>query len=213
MTSFLVTYGTGEGQTAKVAQYIESVLVDRGHDVTTRHVSNVSRVSVDEFDGVLVGSPLNNRRHLPAVIEFVERNRESLAARPSAFFQLSMASAIPLRWAREGAMEYVDDMIEATGWRPDRIGLFAGAVKYTQYDRPTRLLFKLISAVTTGGTDTSRDYEYTDWDAVERFAVEFARQPDAHLGTIVGFATMGQLLSLPLILFGAWLAARALGRR
>ena len=24
-------------------------------------------------------------------------------------------------------------------------------------------------------TDTSRDYDYTDWDAVDRFAREFAR--------------------------------------
>ncbi|MFB6354044.1 MAG: protoporphyrinogen oxidase, partial [Halobacteriales archaeon] len=31
-----------------------------------------------------------------------------------------------------------------------------------------------IAADATGDTDTSRDYEYTDWDAVERFAASFA---------------------------------------
>jgi phosphatidylglycerol:prolipoprotein diacylglycerol transferase len=35
-----------------------------------------------------------------------------------------------------------------------------------------------------------------------RFAVEFFRQPDAHLGFLWGAATMGQLLSLPMILTG-----------
>lgn len=35
-----------------------------------------------------------------------------------------------------------------------------------------------------------------------RFIVEFFRQPDAHLGFLWGGATMGQLLSLPMILFG-----------
>ncbi len=35
-----------------------------------------------------------------------------------------------------------------------------------------------------------------------RFAVEFAREPDAHLGTIWGFLTMGQILSLPMIAVG-----------
>ena len=35
-----------------------------------------------------------------------------------------------------------------------------------------------------------------------RFLVEFVRQPDAHLGFLWGGATMGQLLSLPMILFG-----------
>jgi phosphatidylglycerol:prolipoprotein diacylglycerol transferase len=35
-----------------------------------------------------------------------------------------------------------------------------------------------------------------------RFIVEFFRQPDAHLGFLWGGATMGQMLSLPMILFG-----------
>jgi len=35
-----------------------------------------------------------------------------------------------------------------------------------------------------------------------RFFVEFFRQPDAHLGFLWGGATMGQLLSLPMIFFG-----------
>lgn len=35
-----------------------------------------------------------------------------------------------------------------------------------------------------------------------RFLVEFVRQPDAHLGFLWGGATMGQLLSIPMILFG-----------
>ncbi len=35
-----------------------------------------------------------------------------------------------------------------------------------------------------------------------RFLVEFVRQPDAQLGFLWGGATMGQLLSLPMILFG-----------
>lgn len=35
-----------------------------------------------------------------------------------------------------------------------------------------------------------------------RLLVEFVREPDAHLGFLWGGATMGQLLSLPMILFG-----------
>lgn len=37
---------------------------------------------------------------------------------------------------------------------------------------------------------------------VFRFSVEFVRQPDAHLGFLWGGATMGQLLSLPMIVVG-----------
>ena len=46
-----------------------------------------------------------------------------------------------------------------------------------------------------------------------RFAVEFVREPDAHLGYLAfGWLTMGQLLSLPLValgLFLLWLSHRS----
>lgn len=35
-----------------------------------------------------------------------------------------------------------------------------------------------------------------------RFGVEFVREPDAHIGFLWGAATMGQLLSLPMVLIG-----------
>jgi phosphatidylglycerol:prolipoprotein diacylglycerol transferase len=47
-----------------------------------------------------------------------------------------------------------------------------------------------------------------------RFAVEFVRIPDAHLGYLAfGWMTMGQILSTPMILFGALLLVLAYGRR
>ncbi|MDH5648208.1 MAG: prolipoprotein diacylglyceryl transferase [Gammaproteobacteria bacterium] len=45
---------------------------------------------------------------------------------------------------------------------------------------------------------------------VFRFLVEFARQPDVHIGYLAfNWFTMGQLLSLPMILFGIWLIWRS----
>ena len=41
-----------------------------------------------------------------------------------------------------------------------------------------------------------------------RLVGEFFREPDAHLGFLLAGATMGQLLSLPMILAGAWLMWR-----
>ncbi len=49
------------------------------------------------------------------------------------------------------------------------------------------------------------------WYALSRIVVEFARQPDAHLGYFFGGVTMGQLLSLPLLACGLWLVQRARG--
>lgn len=48
---------------------------------------------------------------------------------------------------------------------------------------------------------------------LSRFAIEFFREPDAQLGVLSMGLTMGQLLSLPMILFGLFLLATASGRR
>ncbi len=46
-----------------------------------------------------------------------------------------------------------------------------------------------------------------------RFFVEFFREPDRHLGLLFGVITMGQLLSLPMILLGIAMLIRASRRR
>lgn len=51
------------------------------------------------------------------------------------------------------------------------------------------------------------------WYGSARFIIEFFRQPDAHMGEggfmAMQWLTMGQILSTPMILFGAWLIWRA----
>ncbi len=47
-----------------------------------------------------------------------------------------------------------------------------------------------------------------------RFLIEFAREPDAHLGFVLfDWCSMGQVLSMPMVLLGAFLVSRALARQ
>ena len=39
-------------------------------------------------------------------------------------------------------------------------------------------MMRMIVGHAGGDTDITRDYEYTDWDAVERFADAFAQRQD-----------------------------------
>jgi phosphatidylglycerol:prolipoprotein diacylglycerol transferase len=49
------------------------------------------------------------------------------------------------------------------------------------------------------------------WYGLVRFVVEFVRLPDLQIGYLAGdWFTMGQLLSLPMIVAGAWLMLRAM---
>jgi len=42
-----------------------------------------------------------------------------------------------------------------------------------------------------------------------RFLAEFTREPDRFLGTLAFGLSMGQLLSIPMIIFGAYLLKRS----
>ena len=48
---------------------------------------------------------------------------------------------------------------------------------------------------------------------VFRIFVEFFREPDAQIGFLTGGLTMGQLLSVPLVLVGVWLVWRGRSSR
>lgn len=171
MPSFLLCYATGEGQTAKVAGRVASVVRDRGHDVDVVDLgADTLDRHVTDYDAVVVGGSIHMGKQAPAVLSFVRDNRAALSTLPSAFFQVCLSAADPEATRQAEAERYVDDLLAATGWDPDRVGVFGGALRYSEYGVVKRALMKRIAREATGDTDTSRDYEYTDWDAVERFA-------------------------------------------
>jgi menaquinone-dependent protoporphyrinogen oxidase len=52
----------------------------------------------------------------------------------------------------------------------------AGALPYTRYNIVKRWIMRRIVAKAHGDTDTTRDYEYTDWQAVGQFAHDFSQR-------------------------------------
>ena len=102
---------------------------------------------------------------------------EREGARPSTC--LGVLHGLPDRGRRHRGVahrdaRYLDDFVEQTGWTPARATTFAGALQYREYDFATRLLMRLLMRRMHHPTDASRDYDYTDWDAVDRWAHEFA---------------------------------------
>ncbi|HET9304230.1 MAG TPA: flavodoxin domain-containing protein [Propionibacteriaceae bacterium] len=174
MARVLIPYGTTEGQTAKIAEVIAEVLRDRGHEAVSSDIKSLVDPAFDRCDAVVIGASIHMGKHDKHVVEFVRKNRGTLERLPSAFFSVSLAAYGDTREA-EG---YVDHFEEETGWRPDKVAMFGGALLYTQYGFIKRHVMKGIAKDKPGnlGLDTSRDYVYTEWDAVRRFAEHFAMQ-------------------------------------
>jgi menaquinone-dependent protoporphyrinogen oxidase len=61
-----------------------------------------------------------------------------------------------------------------TGWHPDRVLPVAGALAYSKYNFIVRAIMRRIARKAGAPTDTSSDYEFTNWAAVDRLAGELA---------------------------------------
>jgi len=176
MPRILLLYATTEGQTARIAERIAHTLRDRGNSVEVLPADTVrSDLDPAAYDGVMVGASIHYGHHPAYVRTLVRRHRNALAARPCAFFSVSLSAGGP-RPKPHAAQRYLDKFLRRTGWQPQLTASFAGALKYSLYGPIKRRVMIVIVGLGGGNTDTTRDYEYTDWDAVERFADAFAQR-------------------------------------
>lgn len=171
----LIVYGTTEGQTRKIARFMEDVLQQAGHAVSIADAAD-DPPSPQEFDAVIVGASIHIQKYQSAVEHYIRKNSEILNKKKSAFFSVCMAIASGIEEEQQAARKIAGDFLMHTGWKPSRHTTLAGALKYTQYDFFKRLIMKMIAKKEGGSTDTSRDHEYTNWEEVKKFVLDFASQ-------------------------------------
>jgi menaquinone-dependent protoporphyrinogen oxidase len=115
----------------------------------------------------------------------VKANRAALDVLPTAFLSVSLSEASaenveapPERRAKsaEQVKATVSAFCDETGLHPSRVWPVAGALVYSKYGFVTRFVMKMIAKSEGNATDTSRDYEYTDWEALDRFVSAMAEE-------------------------------------
>ncbi len=183
MATIQIVFASGYGQTRKIAERIAARASERGFRVKLTDAKLSPEVRVDA-DAAVIGASIYAGRHIKPIPAVVGLNKERLRSMPSAFFSVSGSAG---READKGeAKKYVDEFVKATGWKPDLTATFGGALNYTQYGFFLRLIIKWMARSHGDPTDTSRDWELTDWKAVDEFATRFfdripaaARKPAA----------------------------------
>ena len=174
-----VFFATREGQTSKIANRIAEDLRARGLTVDVLNVrKKTPPPDWSTYATAFVAASVHTRRHEPEMIEFVRRHRDDLRRIGAVFISVSMseagaedmhASAERRNQSAADAQRMIDGFVKSTGWQPERCLRVAGALLYTQYNFVVRFVMKRISRENGGPTDTSRDYEFTNWPALERF--------------------------------------------
>jgi menaquinone-dependent protoporphyrinogen oxidase len=176
MPHILIAYDTTEGQTRKIAQRMADTVAGAGHQVEMHDIRKLpSGFPVDHSDAAIVGASIHLGKHSKRFAEFVAKHRKDLDKIPSAFFSVSL-SAAGTEEKRKEAKKYVSDLLEQTGWHPEMTATFGGGLLYREYWFLKRWMMKRIAKDGGNDTDTSKNHVYTDWDAVDQFAVDFVAQ-------------------------------------
>lgn len=173
-----VFFATSEGQTRRIAKRIASVLHDLGLDSYAIDMAGPEAANVDWncVRGALVGASIHVRKHQKAAARFVRTHAANLTRVPSAFFSVSLAAASKNATEVEAAQNLARAFPPACGWAPSRIESVAGRLAYREYGFFIRLVMKRIAKKEGAPTDTSRDYEMTNWEQVDKLAREMARR-------------------------------------
>lgn len=174
MDRVLVLYATREGQTQKIAERIADHLTRAGVAadlVLAKDASSVKRIDLQAYDLLVFGASMHAGGLERELVRFVNDNARQIEARARSFFLVTLSAATKdpalkaesLADARRKMQAQLSVAFEDTE-------MIAGALIYSRYPLPLKWLMKRIAARAGEGTDMSRDYEYTDWQQVARYA-------------------------------------------
>ena len=189
MRRILILYGTTTGHTVKIAAALEQALRAEGCEVTVANAAGrAAAVAPDAYDGVIVAASVHVGGYQRGVKRWVQRHAAALNARPTAFLSVCLGVLEHNPDTQREVVAIMDRFLVRYGWTPTVQQPVAGALPYTRYGWLTRWMMRRIVAKAGGDTDTSRDYEYTDWAALREFARSFAGRVAAGRAPATGAA-------------------------
>ena len=186
----LVVYATTHGHTAKIAARLAEAMRGAGLEVDLHEACEAFDAEPGRYDLVVVAGSLHKEHHQQELVEWVSDRRDALAGVPSVFLSVSLSAAEDTPESHAATQGCIDVFCAETGWTPTRSERIAGALQYREYDVFTRQLMRLLMKHMGHPTDASQDYDYTDWDGVERLGRELAT-------TVASASSEGRPTGLP----------------
>jgi menaquinone-dependent protoporphyrinogen oxidase len=176
MSRILIVYGTSHGQTRKIAYRMADMVAALGVNPVTREAGRAGELHAADYDAAIILASLHAGGYQRGVTRWIEANAPALRTRPTAFVSVCLAILEKDPAARHQAAAIAEQFVLRHAWRPGEIRIVAGALPYTRYGWLTKLIMRRIAAKAGGDTDTTRDFEYTDWNAVEEFTTTFCHR-------------------------------------
>lgn len=179
-----LVYGTTEGQTRKIAEFIADRLRDAGLEAALFDAAAAPPASLAAYDGVIVAGSVHVGHYQSALRHFVTEHAKELAARPAAFVSVSLAAASSDPEERKDIEACAARFAKETGWSPQETFHAIGAFRFTAYDFFKKWAMRFIAHQKGVAVNMKEDLELTDWEAVAAFARGFAKRLGASGGRV-----------------------------
>ncbi|WP_299987126.1 flavodoxin domain-containing protein [uncultured Ruegeria sp.] len=168
----LIAYGTVEGQTAKIARFINDVIREAGYETRLINTSDRTRhVSLDDVDRIILAAPVHERRHPKQFEAFVESQKDAFESRKSLVLSVSLKAAFAK--GQEDAWDYLTEMLMRTHFKPDETALVAGAVRPDNYGYFEKEIIQHVVLKDQKLDPRDGAQEFTDWGALKAAVVAF----------------------------------------
>ena len=132
-------------------------------------IDSADSLDFDSFDKIVIGSSIRYGKHHKNIYDFIEKHREMLDSKPNAFFSVNVVARKPEK-NQPDTNPYLIKFLRQISWKPKHLAVFAGMLDYQKYGLFDRQMIRFIMWMTKGPTDPDTVVEYTDWEAVDRFA-------------------------------------------
>ena len=165
MKKILLTYSTVDGHTKTICEKILSYSETSQVDILPID----SSINIKDYDTVVIGASIRYGKYREEIFEFIKENEELLNSKDNAFFSVNVVARKENKNKPE-TNPYLIKFLNKISWQPKILDVFAGKIDYPKYKFLDKYAIKFIMWITKGPTDTSKVYEFTDWNRVKSFA-------------------------------------------
>jgi menaquinone-dependent protoporphyrinogen oxidase len=172
MAKILVAFATKYSQTQKIAETMGASMSRLGHKVDVFNIEK-DDVFLDKYDAVIVGAPVFFGKYPGRLRKWVKLYSEILGQKPCAFFSVCLGVLQKDAKTQDEEREFVEAFFRVSNWYPQIWSIFAGALRYSQYNWLLKRIMHRKAEKSGYSTITTKDYEYTDWNDVSAFTERF----------------------------------------
>lgn len=180
--TILLLYSSRFGHCQRVATRLSEHLQALGHNCLIQNLETMpqneasyAQEHLGKYAAIVVVASIRYGFFHSKVGQFVQNNLSTLRNTLDVFVPITLIARKPEK--RSVATNvYARKFLAKTGWNPKIISFIAGELLYPTYNFFDRFMIKLIMRMSKGDLDTSRSYDYTNWDDVAALASQMNEQ-------------------------------------